>query len=134
MKHAMLTARWVFLLAIAAPVACLPGCSGGRPSGSVSGTVTLGGSPLTAGLVLFSNQATGVGVTAELDASGRYEIGAIPTGEYQVAIEPPPLPAPHEMDQVRAPRDNIPPKYKDLQTSGLTAIVESRANTIDFAL
>ena len=134
MKYAMLTKQWVFFLALAAPVACLPGCSGSRPTGSVSGTVTLGGAPLTAGLVLFSNQATGVGVTAELDASGRYEIEAIPTGEYQVAIEPPPLPAPHEMDQARVPGDNIPPKYKNLQTSALTAIVEPGANTIDFAL
>lgn len=134
MKHAIFTARWVFFLSIAAPIACLPGCSGGRPTGSVSGTVTLGGAPLTAGLVLFSNQAKGVGVTAELDQSGMYEIQSIAAGEYQVAIEPPPPPAPHEMDQARVPRDNVPPKYQDLQTSGLTAIVEPGANTVDFAL
>ena len=134
MKRHVLLAWWAFPTVIVGLMCCFTGCSGGQPTGSVSGTVTLGGAPLTAGVVLFSNQSTGVGATAELDASGSYQIRSIPTGQYQVAIEPPPPPAPHEMDQSGPPRSDVPLKYQDLQTSGLSATVARGANTADFAL
>lgn len=122
------------LAALAVATVLLAGCSGGQPTGSVSGTVTLNETPLTAGLVLFSDQATGVGVSAELDASGKYHVPSLPTGEYQVAIGPPPAPAPHEMGQPRASQPDIPLKYSDFRTSGLGAAVQRGSNTADFSL
>lgn len=112
----------------------LAGCSGGQPTGSVSGKVTLGGAPLTAGNIQFTNQAAGVGATAELDAAGSYQLAAIAVGDYQVAIGPPPPPAPHEMDQAGPSQVNIPGKYKDVQTSGLSVTITRGANTADFDL
>ncbi len=127
-------AKWWPIAILAAPMCCLGGCSEGRPSGSVSGTVTLGGAPLTAGTVLFSNSATGVGISADLDSSGAYHIPSLPADDYQVAVSPPPPPAPHEMDQPRPAPPAIPPRYGDPATSGLNAAVEPGANTLDFTL
>lgn len=126
--------RWLVLGAVVS--ACwLSGCGGKTPMGSVSGKVTLGGAPLGAGVVEFSNQKTGVGASAKLDASGAYRIESVPAGDYQVAVQPPPPPAPHEMTQpAAAPRAAVPPKYQDPKTSGLTATVKEGANTQDFAL
>ncbi len=113
----------------------LVGCAAEQPTGSVSGKITCNGAPLRAGIVLFSSPETGVGASAELDASGGYQIASIPTGEYQVAIQPPPPPAPHEMQPTSAIlRAGIPPKYQDPKTSGLAASVKEGANTADFAL
>jgi hypothetical protein len=134
MKQSPFPAPWAGLAVILVSMCIFAGCSGGQPTGSISGTVALGGSPLTAGAVVFTNEATGFGVTAELDASGTYRIPSIPTGQYQVAIEPPPPPAPHEMDQRGAPRTEVRRKYQDPHTSGLSATVQRGANTVDFAL
>ncbi len=125
---------WLLLGAVVS--ACwLAGCGGKPPVGSVSGKVTLGGQPLTAGVVQFSSQKTGVGASAKLDASGAYRIESIQVGDYEVAVQPPPPPAPHEMPQpAAAPRANVPPKYQDPKTSGLTATVKEGANTKDLAL
>ena len=110
------------------------GCSQGQPTGSVAGKVTLGGAPLTAGAVQFTNQAAGVGATVELDTSGSYQLETLPVGEYQVAIQPPPPPAPHEMDRPAPPRNAIPAKYQTVETSGLNATITQGANTADFDL
>lgn len=134
MKRSSPAARRAYLAALSAAMLALAGCGGSEPTGSVAGNVTLDGAPLTAGVVLFSNPATGVGVTAELDASGTYRVRSIPTGEYQVAVQPPPPPAPHEMDQPGAPRPNVPQQYQDPKTSGLSTTVGPGSNSADFAL
>jgi hypothetical protein len=127
--------RWGPLLGLAASACWLVGCGGGPTTGSVSGKVTLNGAPLAAGVVLFSNAKTGVGASATLDASGAYRIESIRTGEYQVAVQPPPAPAPHEMQPGAAPpTTDVPAKSQDPATSGLKATVEKGANTADFAL
>jgi len=129
------TMRWGLLAGLVVAACWAAGCAGGPPTGSVSGKVTCNGAPLSAGVVLFSNPQTGVGASAALDASGTYTIKSIPTGQYQVAIQPPPPPAPHEMQQASAaPRASIPQKYQDPKKSGLTATVKEGANTQDFAL
>lgn len=110
----------------------LLGCSNEKPKGSVSGTVTFGGKPVTSGSVLFSDATTGTGATASLDTSGKYRIDSIPTGSYQVAITPPPAPAPHERQQQAMQRVPVPPKYQNSQTSGLTATVGEGTNEASF--
>jgi hypothetical protein len=135
MAQSSLRARPTFVLGLVASTCWFVGCGGGPPTGSVSGKVTQDGVPLTAGLVLFSNEEKGVGAGAELDTSGTYQIESIETGEYQVAVQPPPAPPPHEMEQAAvAPRTNIPKKYQDPKTSGLTATVQEGANSAHFGL
>jgi hypothetical protein len=124
------------VLAALAIVSGLSGCSSGRPMGKVSGKVTLQGRPLTAGTVQFTNDKLGAGVSAVLDTEGSYRVETpVPTGLYEVTILPPPPPAPHEMDKAaRLPRSNIPVKFQDPKTSGLSATIQEGANTADFAL
>ncbi|MDZ7617204.1 MAG: hypothetical protein U1E05_09380 [Patescibacteria group bacterium] len=78
------------LIALAVLPAFLAGCSGGQPTGSVSGTVTLGGAPLSAGCVQFTNQASGIGQSAELDALGAYQVRAFRWAN--IRLQFPPLP------------------------------------------
>ena len=134
MKRYMRKSCWPILMAVAILSSCLLGCSNDKPKGSVFGTVTFGGKPVVNGTVLFSNPAVGTGTTAKLDASGKYKIDSILTGAYQVAITPPPAPAPHEMRQSIVLRVHVPPKYQSVETSDLTATVEPEANQVDFNL
>jgi hypothetical protein len=115
----------------------LVGCGPARaPTGKVSGKVTLQGQPLSSGVVLFSNEKLGAGASAKLDPTGSYQLDApLPVGSYQVAVQPPPPPAPHEMPQAAPPpRTNIPAKYQDPKTSELKATVNEGSNTADFAI
>lgn len=123
----------LFLCAIALSLAI--GCSDEPPTGSVSGTVTLNDQPLGSGIVILLDEQTGVGGSAELDASGRYKIASIRVGTYQVAVQGPPPPAPHEMaDATVPPAPPIPPKFQSAETSGLSVEVEEGKNAADFAL
>lgn len=118
-------------------VSCLIGCGpAGPPSGTISGTVTLNGQPLSAGVVVFNNTAAGIGADAPLNASGEYRLDTpIPAGPYDVAIQPPPAPPPDQMGQATAqPKSPIPNKYLDPKTSGLKTTIHAGANTADFAL
>ncbi len=106
------------------------------PTGTVSGTVTLKDKTLTAGTVVFLNPDAGVGASGVVDTSGAYRIDSpVRTGTYQVAVQPPPLPAPHEMDKTpMPPKTDIPAKFQDPTTSGLSATVKEGANTVDLKL
>ena len=126
--------NWLLLASVAIFAACATGCSKNKSVGSAIGTVTWGGKPVTSGSVLFSDSATGTGATAPLDASGKYQIGSIPVGTYQVAITLPPAPAPHEMQQATMQNVNIPAMYQTPQTSNLTAAVKEGENSFDFKL
>lgn len=115
----------------------LIGCgSGGPPSGTISGKVTLNGQPLSTGVVVFSNAAAGIAADAELNASGEYRLDTpIPAGPYDVAVQPPPPPPPDQLEQAAArPKSPIPEKYLTPETSGLKATIQAGKNTADFAL
>ena len=119
---------------LAVSVCGLAGCSGGPATGSVAGKVTLEGKPLTPATVVLINEQTGAGASAALDETGTYRIDAVPLGDYQVAIQPPPPPAPHEMSWAAPTPTEIPAKYKTAATSGLSATVKTGENRADFAL
>jgi hypothetical protein len=137
---AHLLARWTgFVLAACGLTALLTtGCS---PSdvGRVAGQVTLNGQPLAEGSILFQDDTGAISVNAALDGDGRYEVRTydkrgLPPGTYRVAITPrtfgdgetpliegPPAPT--------APTASpIPPRYRDVATSGLTATVQAGSN------
>jgi len=67
------------------------GCSGGVPTGAVTGTVTLDGEPLENAMVTFTPVGGGRSTVGTTDASGKYtlsfrgESGAL-LGEHKVSI------------------------------------------------
>lgn len=114
----------------------LIGCGPKGPAtGSVQGTVTHNGQALTVGTVTLMNPETGIGGSAELDATGSFHIESLRTGTYRVAIQPPAAPSPEETaaGATVEPLD-IPAKYQSPDTSELTATVNVGNNTVDLDL
>lgn len=134
MKRIGMNAQWSVLLSILTSLVWCAGCRPeAPPTGSLSGKVTLNGQPLTMGTLTFVDDRTGTGASAELDASGSYDIKTIRTGHYRVAIySPPPKPESPSQD-VGAMKLNIPDKYRSPETSGLTATVKEGKNSADFS-
>lgn len=147
---------------VAGLVACgfalaVVGCGGdGLPKRySVSGTITYKGANVPKGTISFVPEDQTNGRAAESSiVDGRYtlsttgnEDGALP-GSYMVRI----VAVEQDMSQVKAKagggagrqddvyaamksaKQLIPAKYQETSTSGLTAKVEERSNTIDFPL
>lgn len=117
------------------------GCQRGEVLGKVSGTVTLDAKPVSDGLVIFSNPAKGVYITATLDAEGKYAVQTangfgLPLGDYQIAVSPP-LPQPAMPGAPKAsppPPSSIPARYLRYETSGLAMTVSEGENRQDIAM
>ncbi len=128
-------------------LAAAPGCGPG--TASVSGRVTFRGKPLAMGTVYMAGP-DGIHVPAAITADGTYRIGPIPTGRARVSVAsvkpvggtavpaiamkagpgtPPPPPPPDLKNWVE-----IPEKYADANTSGLTADLKAGANVHDIDL
>lgn len=58
-----------------------------RPSGEVTGKVTIGDKLLTAGSIKFQSSKGGPTVGADIGYEGTYRITTIPPGEYKVVVE-----------------------------------------------
>jgi hypothetical protein len=132
--------RWIVTMLSMLLAGLLTGCGSSRnpewaDTVPVSGSVTYNGSPVEGASVTFrpdSSQDRGaVGVT---DASGQFRLmtyepndGAIP-GSFRVTIEKTVLEGAIETDDSLAPpaktRDLLPVRYKNVDTSGLSAEVE----------
>ncbi len=136
-----MTIRALLLAALAALT-----CGCGSDAGRVSGTVSVGGQPLSQGTVVFEDRSAGISVNATIGPNGKYtaktyDLNGLPPGKYQVAVRPDRLgdgetplvsdPSGESPDTVSA----IPEKFHSLETSGLTATVEAGANeSFDFDL
>jgi hypothetical protein len=100
----------------------LAGCGG---QGDISGTVTYKGAPLSGGTVVFFDSRNGT-ANSPIGPDGSYNITSVPTGEARIAVFPPTDirfgfgehdPPPKKTD---AKRIDLPTKYNDPGTSGLT--------------
>jgi hypothetical protein len=135
MSHVKFRAAIWIILAFSA-VGCKP--SGMQPC-PVTGKVTFQRKPVTDGMIRFSNPTGGVDITALIKPDGAYEIlmaqgKGLPPGTYQVAVAPPPVKIPlGPMTEKPKPHacPNIPEKYRDPATSGLTFFVEEGKNVLD---
>lgn len=115
------------------------GCGRNAPAiYSISGKVTFQGKPVEAGMIRFSNPALGVDIMAHLQSGGCYSVktakgDGLPEGTYRVAIEPPRIDAPvGAMVPPQQPEClDIPTKYRNISTSGLTLTVQPRSNAFD---
>jgi len=135
--------------AIATAFCLLPlthlGCGGGGkdigPTGTVEGTVTLGGKPLTKGSIVFYDKGTGNSGGADLEADGKFKFTTpIPVGTYAVSFPAAAMSAPPpddpEADKLANQGSGVPVKYQDGNTSGITAEVKEQdePNTYTFEL
>ena len=64
----------------------LPAVGCGRNEGTVQGTITYKGQPLTEGNVSFASEKGQV-VTGPIDKSGRYVVGRVPLGPAKVTVQ-----------------------------------------------
>jgi len=141
-------------LSFTAVFVCILGCSQRGPVVQfVEGTVTLDGAAVADADVCFTPKgAEGIPAVGKTDASGSYRLtsaqagefgkGAV-AGEYDVRVvkllDPDYVPPSTPTIGVRGgpmanPKHQLPEKYADVKTSGLTATVKKGKNKIDFHL
>lgn len=147
------------LVAIAGLV-FLAGCPGGGysgPTGTVSGTVTLGGEPAPQGCTVGFVSDQGFTASGRVGAGGKYELSvagkgnAIPVASYKVTVTPPAAGETSDQDYEKMMEESasgaeepkaktepaeevIPAKYASTATSGLSFDVQKGPNTIDIKL
>jgi len=118
----------------------LSGCGGEAkkdigPSGTVTGLVTLKGSPLTKGRVNFTNAKESAGGSGALGEGGAYTLDEpIPVGDYDVFISFEFSPEALKDGVTAELLKDIPKKYRSAKTSKLTASVKEGENKFDFPL
>jgi hypothetical protein len=134
----------VALTILLATALLVAGCGPGANVGTVSGRVTLDGTPVSDATIAFENAKSGVSVNASLAADGTFTVRTfdkpgLPPGDYRVAVRPgtfstgeAPLVAPPRPMAAKTP---IPAKYHNAATSELTATVKVGSNSpYEFAL
>ena len=100
--------------------------------GTVSGTVTLGGKPLSKASVLFES-AKGQGASGTTDENGRYELYfAGSTKGAEIGVNKVRITTILDFPTPPDYKDPIPAKYNE--SSELTVTVQAGPNTHDFAL
>jgi hypothetical protein len=108
------------------------GCGKGeKPTGTVAGTVSYKGAPLTAGNINLISP-TGAAGMAKIDPTGHFKVdGELEAGEYKVYATPP-QPEPHAPGTKAAgpPKFDLPQKYRDPQSSATTVTVKAGANDV----
>jgi hypothetical protein len=93
--------------------------------GSISGTVTMNGAPISLASVVAISASTPV-ITSLTNQDGTYQINGLAPGEYFVYVQPLPAPLPFESayDNLIYPRDahgnSIPPNYTAFVTQFYT--------------
>lgn len=119
-------------------------CGGGRPTGALSGKVTLNNAPLSGGSLVF-DYGDGVTQTVSISSSGAFSEPNLFAGSAKVGVVPPSAPA--KMNEaiqakMKAPKGvqgkddyfgntkavKVPDKYKDPNTSGFSAEVKAGKN------
>lgn len=142
--------QWIFTGVLAGACAAMVGC-GAQPGAAgaikVAGTVTFEGKPVEGASVIFSPEGNDRSASGMTDAGGRFQLttlkpgdGALP-GKYKVAVSKVEVENAMTADEAKAwfqknggppPGGNIknrlPEKYKDAQSSELTAEVAQGGN------
>ncbi|MDB5341216.1 MAG: hypothetical protein JWN70_6835 [Planctomycetaceae bacterium] len=121
------------------------GCgSSGPPApkvGTVSGKVKFKGEPVKEGQVLFEDPTQGQLAGANLKSDGTYYVttaeGGLRVGTYGVKVTAVPVASDPVMNPKPVPPAdpaNIPKKYRNAKTSGLTLVVKQGGNTYDIEM
>ena len=128
--------RWLFAIGLGlSGLLFVGGCgqNAGRPNkptGTLSGTASAKGAPIAAGSVNLLS-AEGVGAMAKIEA-GKFKFDApIEVGDYKVSLSPPrPEPQPPGTAPKPLPQFDVPKKYLEPATSGLSVTVKEGENTL----
>lgn len=126
---------------VAAVAFGLSGCGDSGPKHwPLVGKVTFKGKPVSEATIRFSKPDAGVDIIATLGPDGAYAVdtargAGLPEGTYQVAIIPAPAKAPQGPmlgPPTPAPkRPDIPERYRQTMSSGLTMTVKPGNNSFD---
>jgi hypothetical protein len=122
----------VFALVVLPGVLVLAGCSSGKKSFALKGSVLYQGQPLTSGVVRLHMAENRVAM-ARIRPDGSFEATDLFAGQVKATIEDDPM---EEMQRrmragARGPKapipksSPIPVKYRDVNTSGLVFTIES---------
>lgn len=130
----MKSIRFHWAVALACTAVAAAGCGGEPPLGSATGRVTFRGAPVSEGAIVFTDSAQGAAYVADLEADGKFAFqvargAGLPPGTYEVTIRPP-RPNKPALGYVapnykKADYPNIPKKYHEAKTSGLSVTVQS---------
>ena len=124
----------------AAVIIMLVGCNRSSQESQVSGSVTLDGSRIGPGMVVFAPVEGGKPATGSIESNGSYTLNTsrepgLAAGKYKVAVSIRELPENvKRSDQIPPGKLLIPEKYEQSTTSGLEYEVEPGRNTIDIDL
>jgi len=137
------------LIPLLLTVAFVSGCSSDSgpvdrgPLGTVSGTVTFGGQPATEGSVDFYENAKGFIAHATIGSDGKFQLSpGTPVGNYKVTVTPPQTEVqeidPVAVETAEPPPEkkypNLPEKYRQTSTSGLTLEIKEGENTLEIKM
>ncbi len=120
----------------------LQGCSREEIRGRIIGKVTFQSKPVSEGLVVFNNAEKGIYMTAKIKEDGSYQVltakgAGLPLLTYQVAVCPPLIDAPtgkFSTPPKVSQFPNIPRKYRDPKTAGLSLQVHEGENRLDIEM
>lgn len=119
----------------------LLGCNKSESLGTIHGTVTYDGAPVTEGTISFRGDENGLSASDELDAEGKFEVtaaGGIPPGNYKAFIVPPEVEVSigPNVAPILKPKDmpNVPKEYRSVRTSPLSTDVKLGDNEVNFEL
>ncbi len=137
MRFFVQQARSISVVGMIASVLFTTGC-GGRPA-TVSGVVSIDGSPLQTGTVTFSPASGGMRASGLIQDDGSYEIRTnrdmgLEIGEYQVAVSSREVIDTGPESPPRPGKYFAPKRYGRTSTSGLQYSVDKGSNEIDIKL
>ena len=124
----------------AAVIVMLVGCNRGSQESQVSGSVTLDGSRIGPGMVVFAPVEGGKPATGSIESNGSFTLNTsrepgLAAGKYKVAVSIRELPENvKRSDQIPPGKLLIPENYEQSTTSGLEYEVEPGQNSIDIDL
>lgn len=116
---------------VALALLALAGCSNGKPTGAVAGSVTCNGAVVMSGNVNLVS-TTGAAAMAKITEAGTFKVdGPLPAGEYRVYLSAPvPEPLPPGTKPPKMMKFEVPAKFTDPATTKVTVTVKPGANDL----
>jgi len=107
------------------------GCA--KPTGSVTGTVTLDGEVYNKSAIMLVDTSTGQAGGMDINEDGSFDIQELPLGTYTAYLAPKSLPADAEAAPVKIDQQ-VPGKYWGESTSDIKIEVKAGINEADVPL
>jgi len=128
-------------LVLAVGLSFIIGC-GSDSTATVTGTVTLDGAPVKAGMIVFI-AADGIPRHGDIQPDGSFRVDNVPVGDAIVVINPPPVEDPNRHMRIKEQKDAppatppappFPTKYWEMSTSDLRCPVKPGSNVYEAAM